>query len=562
MGDTEHEKPNISMFNHNRIGDIFIALSPVLNGWGLFTILLVSIFIGVYWWQHPHNFFDLVANAVNTVAGFIQIIMWLVIAAFGGFILNKLFLPFFKGVKELVRPRPEVIYANDKFMGYTGRLQIHDHQEDATKNVYNHRIVQEIPNQEPLALPAPLVSPVPTGRQLLLDGTVEKHLQQGLIILGQGEDGILKPLKIKRCFSTLVSGLPSVGKTTTVFWIVCQLTLIGAKFWIVDPHMYFEDEEGNRSLASELSDLSDSFVFPPCEGKPQDVIARMRWMYQQLRKRQQPGYIVKAKDTILGIMDEFNSVADSIDPKTIVVKDEEGKPLNFAQTLALIEREGRKYGLHFILIGHKWARQDIGGDNAVRTNATTYLCHRLNDESQANLLLGSGQGKKVLGLNVGAYWITGPTWNAEQAKIRTPDISAADLPVLRQIKQRRIEVINQANVVDADPVASAMASGITSTWRPDTSYGRDTEQEINLGGRPLDVTKDDLSLSDSLHTKMLMVIEMDEQGDKNMNEIISTVWGVNPDSRQGRAAKEELKQIRAYIATHARKTMRLNERGA
>lgn len=284
--------------------------------------------------------------------------------------------------------------------------------------------------------------PVPSGRELLEQGVVERFLAQGKVILGVGEDGDLKTLLRKRVFSTLVSGLPGVGKTTTVFWIAAQIVIDGGRVWVVDPHMYFEDEEGNKSLAAELTELQtdslrlkqpDPFVFPTCEGRLQEMQQRMRWMYQQLLIRKQRGYIVRAKDTVLAIMDEYNSIADGIDPDVEFVV-HEGQSLNFAQTLALLEREGRKFGLHFLIIGHKWARQDIGGDNAVRTNATTYLCHRMNDEAQANLLLGSGQGKKVLTLLTGAYWITGPTWNAPPAQIHTPMIAAPDIPVILLVR--------------------------------------------------------------------------------------------------------------------------------
>jgi hypothetical protein len=314
------------------------------------------------------------------------------------------------------------------------------------------KILQEARNllagkYEQIAAPAVSSHPVPTGRELLSNGTVEQQLATGRIVLGVGEDGGLKTLLRKKVFSTLVSGLPSVGKTTTVFWIAAQIVIDGGRVWIVDPHMHFQDEDGNKSLAAELTELQaealrlgqpNPFVFSPCDDNPQAIAQRMKWMYQQLLERKQPGYIVRAKDTILAIMDEFNSIADEMDPElTIVVH--EGQPLNFAQTLALLEREGRKYGLHFMLIGHKWARQDIGGENAVRTNATTYLCHRLNDETQANLLLGSGGGKKILTLPVGAYWITGPTWNAEPAKIHTPMISANDLPVILLVRGRLAE---------------------------------------------------------------------------------------------------------------------------
>jgi hypothetical protein len=281
---------------------------------------------------------------------------------------------------------------------------------------------------------------MPSGRELLQSGLIARMLADGKIILGCGENGRLKWISRKKVFSTLVSGLPSVGKSTTVFWIVLQIIIDGGRIWIADPHMHFEDEDGNRSLAAEMSALADEsrrlglpnpFVFPPCDDTPKEVVKRVRWMYSQLKQRKRVGYLVRAADTILAIMDEFNTIAGAIDPKMEIADG-----LNFAQMIALLEREGRKYGLHFMLIGHRWAQQDIGGESAVRTNATTYLCHRLNDERQANLLLGQGQGKRMLSLSPGSYWLAGPVLPDESIlKITTPMISARDIPLILAVKQ-------------------------------------------------------------------------------------------------------------------------------
>lgn len=393
---------------------------------------------------------------------------------------------------------------------------------------------------------------VPTGRELLLSGKVEEALREGHIILGMTADGQLAKLKIKRCFSTLVSGLPSVGKSTTVFWITGQLTIIGAKLWVIDPHMDFQDEDGNKSLAAELADLADSFVFPPCDGHPDKVMRRVQFMYTELRKRQKPGYIVRAKETIIGIMDEFNSVADSMDPSIVVVS-HEGRDLNFAQTLALIEREGRKYGLHFMLIGHKWARQDIGGDNAVRTNATTYLCHKLNDQRQADLLLGGGQGKKVLELTVGSYWITGPTWNAEPARITTPAISALDLPLLLAIKKRGIQVIKEENVIEGSitelpPVGHAMESSQASGIQSIDPKMESTSSSVSEGVQPDGTGVDSIFPFDPVKLKMVRKMLMEKV---TQNKIICEVWEVEVDTRAFREAKEEYLQMLAYLASLA-----------
>ncbi|MEO6891595.1 MAG: hypothetical protein ABI324_21615 [Ktedonobacteraceae bacterium] len=413
---------------------------------------------------------------------------------------------------------------------------------------YNMKVSEPPKAADVPALPSPAPT-ILTGRELLLNGQVAEALSQGKIILGTDENGSLKGLRIKKCFSMIVSGIPSVGKSTTVFWIAGQLTLIGAKLWIVDPHLYFEDEDGNTSLGRELADLSDSFVFPPCDcDDPRNVITRMQFMYQELRRRQRPGYIVRAEETIIGIMDEFNSVIDSIDLKLCIVK-HQGQGLTFVETLALIEREGRKFGLHFMLLGHKWAKQDIG-DNSVRTNATTYLCHKMNDEGQGRLLLGQSQGKNVLTLAVGSYYITGSSWTEEPMVIHTPMVSAADLPLLVAMKNRQIiPVLKQENVIEStvsDPIAVAVSDPIAV----EDEFGDSVEQP----GKHAD-TATAISLSDAQKVKLRTVIDLDLQ-EKGQNEIIRAAWGCEPNTRQGQIAAEELRQIRAYLAEQHTRMMR------
>jgi hypothetical protein len=69
----------------------------------------------------------------------------------------------------------------------------------------------------------------------------------------------------------------------------------------------------------------------------------------------------------------------------------------------------------------------------------------------------------------------------------------------------------------------------------------------------VDATFTAVTLTPELERKLLRVLDMDSHN-KNQNEIINAVWMVEPDTRQGRVAKEELKLIRAAIASHAKKT--------
>jgi hypothetical protein len=378
-------------------------------------------------------------------------------------------------------------------------------------------------------LPPPTIS---TGRELLLSGRVAQELEQGYYLLGPSDDGNFKRIPCKKLFSTIIAGIPRTGKTTTVFWILTQVLVRGGRFFVVDPNKDYESEEGDRGLAGELEALADFMVFPACVGTKQELLDRMRWMYRELLRRKQPGYIVKNSEAVLAIMDEFNSVAQVLSTETVVIVHDE-EELNFAKTLALLEREGPKYGLAFMLIGHKWTKDDIGGDNAVRTNATTYLCHKMNDAHQADLLL-KGKSDKILKLPVGAYLATGPQFEEHATKIYTPMITARDIPVIRGL----------LSTSRARPEHVQM----TATARPISPTDDESGRAMNEPGQPLAVTMEGDGLPEELRSKMLLVLQMDQQGNVSINKIITEVWGVDPDTRQGRAAKEQLNVIRAYIA--------------
>jgi hypothetical protein len=547
--DSEQKTTNINVLNHFKTGDVFIHLSPAINGWAGFTIFLSVLFLGVFWWRNPNNFFALVANSVTTVAGFLSIFGWLAVAATGGLILNKIFLPAIERVKAIFWPPAVRVHAvTENFAIYSGEdARIHDHSEDKI----NYRVdVAKLQGQEQGRLPAP-AAPVPTGRQLLIDGTIERNLAQGKLTLGPLEDGEMFLLGLKKFFSALVGGIPASGKSTTVFWIFSQLVMLGARGWLVDPHKDFEDEDGNVSLAKELAGFNDVLIFPTIDCDPNGIIQRVRFMYQQLQSRKKPGYIVRGKDVLIGVIDEFNSVVESIGADVVVIK-HEGQPMNFAQSMSYLEREGRKYGIIFILIGHRWSRQDIK-DVAIRTNASTILAHRFNDEGQAKNLLGESHGKQALKLTSGQYWLAG-LFTGEPKKITTPMISGHDVPLVLDIRGRHTR-LPQGEYVET--VMSDVMSDTISTSYPEDACGDDSGDDMEPLVKHVEMTSPLSSLPGDLSVKLLQVLELDEQH-KSQNEIIQTVWGVDPSHREGRAAADELRQIRAWLAAQQRQRLEAN----
>jgi predicted GIY-YIG superfamily endonuclease len=80
--------------------------------------------------------------------------------------------------------------------------------------------------------------------------------------------------------------------------------------------------------------------------------------------------------------------------------------------------------------------------------------------------------------------------------------------------------------------------------------------DLNPPGMRLDTTTEDDRLPDELRSKMLLVLQMDQLPNTNVSQIIKEVWGIDdPGGRPGRAAKEELNMIRAYIAKRTLKAL-------
>lgn len=390
----ENEKNSTNIFSNNRgNNNTIIVLAPVIIMGGAFAIFLMFVGGLVFFIVNRAGF---LAFMPNVFTGFIELVKWALIVGLaivvikfvaGGFIEHVLG-GFIKHVVEPLR-KARVLHANDNFMAYTGNVNVSHHQ-DVRQN-YNIKTVEG--PQEPVALiEAPKRPSVIPARSLYDNGTLLHAIQADKIIMGWGEKGQLLRIARKQYFSAIAGGIPSSGKTTTAFWVIVQQILIGAKLILVDPHMNYESEDGEKSLTQELSAFSSSFLFPPCDASLSGpIMQRVKHMKNLIDQRKRPGYIVKASDTVLMVFDEANSVFDMEE-----IRDE------LAADLAYIQREGRKFNVHTMIIGHRWSRDDIGKVQ-IRTVASTIMAHKQNDENQAGLLVGRSNAKKVLELTPGTY---------------------------------------------------------------------------------------------------------------------------------------------------------------
>ncbi len=415
--DDERDQHHVILSN-NKIGNhnAFVALVPIVTVWSGLATLLLLVGMIVFWATNPHGF-----------AAFMpQVFIW-TIYAIGAAItvtLTSLAIKYVLGgfithvigalMREVVEPlrKNRVHLANENFVAYTGDIKV-SHHDDAR---YSYNIKQV--EGPPVAglLPAPTEKPVPTARQLIEDGTVEQIIKQGEIILGFLEDGTMKKLPYDLLYSTDLGGVGGSGKTTTAFWLCVQEIMAGTRLIVVDPHLHVRRRGMAQGLGQLLAPFKTSYLFAPCADDSEQIMKRAKWMRDENKRRQGPGVNLDREPQVMMVVDEFNSII-AIEE----IKQELG------DIIATVQREGRKLGLFFLLVGHRWSQQDIGNVK-IRTNAATVMAHYYNDADQADKLLG-GSGKLCQQLKAGSYWLRG-LMTGDLCKVRTPKITEADTPII------------------------------------------------------------------------------------------------------------------------------------
>jgi hypothetical protein len=244
---------------------------------------------------------------------------------------------------------------------------------------------------ETAMLPPAPNSPQLSGRDLIVQGHIDRALAAGKYLLGYDEQGELKDVSQRDLYNLLLAGIPGSGKSTTGLWIAGQRVKAGGLYMASDPHLYYQDDEGRKSLGESLAPFGASRLIETDDGSTSGLIVKLNHMLRELTKRQKPGYVVRAQDNWLWIIDEFNSVIDAME--------DAGKTEQFAKGLALLQREGRKFGLHTMLMGHRFSRDDIGKVK-IRSVASNILEHKMTDAQQAKVLIGS-KGSKAVDLSIG-----------------------------------------------------------------------------------------------------------------------------------------------------------------
>ena len=533
----ESEKDSVNILSNNRGNhNHLIVFAPVFMLGLSFLMFLVLVGMLVFFLVRRADF---LAFMPSVFTGAMELLMWLGIVFVVGiavrFVLGgavkDVFAPLVQillnALRELRKDR--VVHANDNFMAYTGAIKI-SHHEDIRQN-YNIKQVDG-----PAPVPQIEGPKIRYARDLYETGKLFETIRNDKILLGHGvrEDGTATVWGIPRkdYFSTIAGGLPSSGKTTTAFWILVQQILIGARLILIDPHMHYQSEDGNTSLTKELKPFHSSYVFPPIDtSSPGAILQRIKWMKHTVDERKRPGYVARLGDIVILVIDEFNSVCELEEIRRMLADD-----------LSYIEREGRKFGLHLMLLGHRWSKDDIGKVN-IRTVASTIMAHKQNDEGQAAVLVGSKKHvAEVLNLTPGSYMFRSVNAMVDETgaqeyrltKVQTPMISAHDASWVLQLKAE-VEAWLATSHPTSHPTSTPIDFG---TYRSRT---KSLEQ-------PNEVERDP-DLSPELLSLMHNVMEMEAQGTYTQKDVIAQVWG--PEYTSGDRfykAQSELIQIRKAIA--------------
>lgn len=289
---------------------------------------------------------------------------------------------------------------------------------------------------------------VPTFAELLDQGRIGRGMP---LLLGVDEQGQEVSGSWLDLYSTIVSGLPGSGKTTSQRFLACQTALQGARFVVVDPHAGAADD----SLAATLQPLSRAFL---CEPASDDkAILSAVQLVADIGERR-----VKGKDTstypVILWLDETTKL---LSRSTVA------GPL--AKLIEGIAQEYRKKSVFACASGQIWSASRTGDDSALRDSFASVLCHRMK-RSQARLLIPTEEAQTVerLGTGQAVLWRT----SGETSVISVPNTTAQDVQRVAGLltdSGSTLATLLATPVANVKPVWSHFVATSVAIAKPDSS---------------------------------------------------------------------------------------------
>lgn len=356
-------------------------------------------------------------------------------------------------------------------------------------------------------LPLEQVLGVPTFSQLLDQGRIGRgrSLLLGVDDTGQEVNGSWLDL-----YSTIVSGLPGSGKTTSQRFLACQTALQGARFVVVDPHAGASDD----SLAATLAPLASAFL---CEPASDDkAILSAVQLVADIGERR-----IKGKDTstypVILWLDETTALLN---------RSSVAEPL--AELLEGIAQEYRKKAVFACASGQIWTASRSGGDSALRDSFASVICHRMK-RSQARLLIPTDEAQTVERLSIGqaVLWRT----SGETSVITIPDTTASDVVQVASLLTGQTTTPEHVNRNQATP--ETLLADLDAGW---TRVGRGLDVTADAGNVPLESQ----SSAYASAPEEMRILSAFKAGSE-VKDIIKTLYGnVNTGTREYRELRAKI----------------------
>jgi hypothetical protein len=339
---------------------------------------------------------------------------------------------------------------------------------------------------------------------------IRDEVPPGMSLLGiHPSNGELELSDWEKLKMLWIIGSSSTGKSNTVFGKALEAVNHGARLLVVDQHAAKED-----SLTRKLEPLKASFLRSVAVSDEQ-VLSAIDAFKSEFDRRV---HNAPCTQKIVLIMDEINRMARN-DALLAAIK----------EVVAIGGEESRGFCMYVWAISQKAVYLKW-----LRDSAITVIAHRVTRMEEAKLACNDDlkAARKLLTFPVGRSFIYGVDFD--------------DLIELQQ-------PLYDAPVVEG--TISAAVSEDISELSPREENGYSNGDSGEQGGKQLD-TPSGILLDQAQKMKLLQVLELDAQ-QKGQNDIIRTIWGQEPNTRQGQAAAEELRLIRAFIAQDQRRKLGL-----
>ena len=495
----DHSEGERHILSYNKIGNnniILGVLSLAVSVWGILLAVLFVASAVCSFVLDPLGtaVFLAIAFKVAIVAAPIAIVVWLIWHVF----------------RTIVRDRNRVHFANENFMATSGDIKVHHHEDVRTS--YNIKQVESA--AEPMALPPPSLPTYVPYEQ------VKGKIPRGHALLGVAADHIETRLDYVRALVWIV-GSSGTGKTNSTVIRMNNDVDNGHKFLVVDPHAFKPD-----SLSNSIRGYRSHFMKPIAQALPDiesvlDVF--MGEFYARKGGRIRPPY-----KPITLIIDEVGSLTVQIDTTDAQAVSVLKKIKKIAQICGTESRNFEMYGMMI--------SQTAAGLAWLRNVALLVIAHQLNMMSERELACNKN-------MEIARSM---DTWPKGRSLVYGVGITEGQL-VLQQ-------PVSTVRAVDADH--DTLPDLPPNQWRYPSPQERNIDEIGYTHIQPVEPMETEeigevVSLSSGQKEKIAKILEMDAR-QAGQNEIIQTVWQVNPAHRVGQVAAKELRLIRAYIAQKMR----------